>query len=595
MISTGVSLLENHLWQSTLCVGAAWLLTLALRKNRAAVRYWVWLAASVKFLIPFSLLVSIGGRLGWRTVAASAQPQWSTVIDDLGRPFAATAPTSAVPAGVTAAASHSIPSVPAVLFAIWVCGFAVCVTRWIRDWRRTRAVQRRGTPLALRLPIPAVSSATLLEPGVFGIFRPVLLLPEGITERLTARQFDAIVAHEMCHVRRRDNFAAAIHMLVEAIFWFHPLVWWMSARLVEERERACDEEVLQSGSEREVYAEGILSVCKFYTESPLACASGISGADLKSRIIRIMTEHASDRLSAGRKLLLGLVAAAAIAGPVAFGVANAPAARAESQSAATGTATARPSFEVASIKPNRSGDNRFFVGMRPGRFTASANTRMIIEFAYGIQSDKQLLGAPSWVNSDPYDIEGKIDDSQYQKIGKLPPEERDGPVMSMVQSLLADRFDLKVSRETRELPVYALVLAKGGPKLTAASGPGAKGFRGSMMRTGKITFTDAGVSLLADVLSREPELGGRVVLDETGLMGKYNFALQWTPERGSPMLTEMRGSPPPGDGPNDAPPPDATGPSIFTAIQEQLGLKLEPRKGPVQVLVIDHIDKPSAN
>ena len=103
-------------------------------------------------------------------------------------------------------------------------------------------------------------SAELFEPGVFGVFRPVLLLPEGIIEKLTAAQLQAILAHELCHVRRRDNLATAMRMLVEAMFWFHPLVWWMGARLVEERERACDEEVLRKGSDPRTYAEGILKV-----------------------------------------------------------------------------------------------------------------------------------------------------------------------------------------------------------------------------------------------------------------------------------------------------------------------------------------------
>jgi beta-lactamase regulating signal transducer with metallopeptidase domain len=104
---------------------------------------------------------------------------------------------------------------------------------------------------------------------------------------------------EMCHVRRRDNLTAANHMVVEAAFWFYPLVWWIRARLVEEREQACDEAVLQSGSDAEVYAEGILNVCKFYVESPLACVSGISGADLRKRVVRIMTYSCDDHFHPG--------------------------------------------------------------------------------------------------------------------------------------------------------------------------------------------------------------------------------------------------------------------------------------------------------
>ena len=109
-------------------------------------------------------------------------------------------------------------------------------------------------------------------------------------------------------------------MLVEAVFWFYPLVWWIRARLVEERERACDEAVLQSGSDAEVYAESILNVCKFYVESPLACVSGISGSDLKKRIIRIMTWRAASQLSFSRKLLLATALIAIVIGPVVFGI-----------------------------------------------------------------------------------------------------------------------------------------------------------------------------------------------------------------------------------------------------------------------------------
>ena len=109
---------------------------------------------------------------------------------------------------------------------------------------------RAAAPMDLDLPhgIQVRSAPTLMEPGIFGILRPVLLLPEGIAERLTPLQLRAIVSHEICHVCRRDNLTSAIHMAVEAIFWFHPLVWWLGARLVEERERACDEEVLRAGS-----------------------------------------------------------------------------------------------------------------------------------------------------------------------------------------------------------------------------------------------------------------------------------------------------------------------------------------------------------
>ncbi len=113
----------------------------------------------------------------------------------------------------------------------------------------------------------------------------------GISERLTPPQLDAVLAHELCHIRRRDNLLAAIHMLVEALFWFHPLVWWLGKKLVDERERACDEEVLRLGGEPHIYAEAIVNICKLYMESPLVCMSGVTGSDLKKRVEAILVNR----------------------------------------------------------------------------------------------------------------------------------------------------------------------------------------------------------------------------------------------------------------------------------------------------------------
>src|SRR5207302_233216 len=126
-----------------------------------------------------------------------------------------------------------------------------------------------------------------------------LVVPEGIMEHLTPMQWQMILAHELCHARRRDNLTAAIHMAVEAIFRFHPLVWWIGLLLVDERERACDEEVLLAATDPHVYAEGILNICKIYLESPLVCVSGVSGSNLKKRIRGIMTRRAANDLDCG--------------------------------------------------------------------------------------------------------------------------------------------------------------------------------------------------------------------------------------------------------------------------------------------------------
>jgi bla regulator protein blaR1 len=455
-----LSPLANHLWQSTLCVVAVWLLTLALKKNRAAVRYWLWLATSIKLLIPFSLLVAVGGQFGWRTSPSAiiSQPQWSSVVEDIGRPFAASAPA------LQTATQPGSNLLPAILLSVWLLGFSVSIVSWFRVWWKMRATRKDAIPLALGLPIPVLSSSMRVEPGVLGVLRPVLLLPNGITDRLTPAQLNAVLAHEMYHVRRRDNLTAALHMLVEALFWFYPLVWWIRMRLVGERERACDEAVLQSGSDAEVYAEGILNVCKFYAESPVVCVSGISGSDLKKRIARIMTECLTNELSLGRKLLLIAVGIATAAGPVVFGLMSTSHVLAQLLQP---TNAHLPSFEVASIKPSHPDSNGSQLGwVFPTSFkTLNATAKKLIEFSYNVQTDDQLSGAPNWISSEEYDIDAKIEDSEVEHLQKLPSDQMKNQIQFLVQSLLADRFKLKVSYTTKQLPVYALVIAKGGPKL----------------------------------------------------------------------------------------------------------------------------------
>jgi beta-lactamase regulating signal transducer with metallopeptidase domain/protein involved in polysaccharide export with SLBB domain len=311
--------LLNHLWQSTVFAAAAGLLTLALRKNRAPVRYGLWFAASVKFLIPFSLLVTIGNHFEWRAAPVAARAQFISVIHEVSQPFA-----PAAPAPVSAKKASAVVSGPTILLMVWLCGFATVIFGWARQWWRVRRAMRAALPLDLKLPIRAMSSPERLEPGVFGIFRPVLLVPEGIVDQLTPAQWKAILAHELCHVRRRDNLTAAIHMAVEAIFWFHPLVWWIGKRLVDERERACDEEVLLAASDAAVYAEGILNVCKLYVESPLACVSGVTGSNLRKRIRAIMTERVAGELNFAKKLALAVAGIAALAAPIAVGILHAP-------------------------------------------------------------------------------------------------------------------------------------------------------------------------------------------------------------------------------------------------------------------------------
>jgi beta-lactamase regulating signal transducer with metallopeptidase domain len=296
----------NHLWQSSLFALAIWSLTLLFRNNGASVRHALWLAASVKFLLPFSLLAAFGDLAFTHTAAPAT-------MRVLGRIAPAALPFAAPP---VPAPSLDWPLIAAVL---WAFGALVVVLFWLARAARLRTIVHKAAPLAFDAPIPVRATTALLEPGLAGILRPVILLPESLAQKLSKTEIDAILAHELCHLRRRDNLAALLHMLVEATFWFHPLVWFIGARLVEEREQACDEAVLDEGKKPLDYAQAILKVCRLYFRSPLPCASGVSGADLDRRITAIMVRRETHEVDPNKILLLAGLGAFAVAMPLVLG------------------------------------------------------------------------------------------------------------------------------------------------------------------------------------------------------------------------------------------------------------------------------------
>ncbi|HEX4810457.1 MAG TPA: M56 family metallopeptidase [Bryobacteraceae bacterium] len=566
MIASFLSPIFNHLWQSTLVAAAAGVLSCVLRRNRAHTRYWLWLIASVKFLIPFSLLVAVGSRVDWSTGPAIASAGFSMVMEEFGHPFA-NAPTRFLTAA-SMPLSHG-DFLAALLVMVWIVGFAVILARWYVSWKRVGRAMRAGSPLGLEVNVPVLSTPALLEPGVFGIWRPVLLLPEGIAEHLAPAQLSAVIAHELCHVRRRDNLAAAVHMVVEAIFWFHPLVWWLGARLVEERERACDEEVLRMGNEPNIYAESILKTCQFYVESPLVCVSGVTGSGLKQRIIHIMNSHAMAGLSLQKKVLLAIAGVATVAFPLAIGAMDALPRRAQSEPA---NGAVNRSFEIASIKPSKPNTQGMMVGGEPGgRFVANGITvKLLIQNAYDLR-DFQISGGPSWISSERYDIVAK---SSGENSKNVQPE---------LRSLLAERFQFRCHTTAKQAPIYELVRDGATSKLQTAKSPTDADGVSMSMRPGQLTAYGISMANFAANLSN---IVHRNVLDKTGTTGLYQFTLRWSPD-------QISGAGP--DGRDSWIHTDSDAPSIFTALREQLGLKLEPAKGPVSVMVIDHVEKASEN
>jgi bla regulator protein blaR1 len=551
--------IANHLWQSTLFAGTAGLITLALRENSARVRHWVWVAASLKFLVPFSVLIAIGSRINWGTAPAIV-PNVSVVVEQVSRPFALTTVSSPMPATAPTGPSE----LPEILFGIWACGFiGISISWWVR-WRRIAAAVRGGSPVQLDLPIRAISSGSFLEPGVFGVFRPVLLLPDGIFEHLTPEQWRSVVAHELCHVRHRDNLVANLQMFVETVYWFYPLVWWIGKRIFQERETACDEEVLRLGSEPSAYAQSILRVCELYLESPLECVAGVTGSNLKRRIRDIMTQRRTRRMNTGKKLLVAAAGVVAVTGPIIIGVLNLPLIQAQSAPAGT------PKFDAVSVKrisPQPPGSHSS-EKTNLGRLLMTGNMHRFIVRAYGV-TDAQLGGEPEWFRAELYSIEAVT--SARASVDQM---------MLMLRDVLAERFKLKLRQEYRDLSVFTLEVAVGGPKfrelmpgenpphLPEPPGTLAKGF--------------TSVKSLVDSLNGV--FGGRLtldrpVVDRTGLRAQYDIQLRTELETQSDDFGRTT----------------LLFPNLLRDMQSELGLKLVPERVKMPYLVVENAEAPTPN
>jgi TonB family protein len=253
-------------------------------------------------------------------------------------------PASAFDNGAVAAANvlFNSPVLPSMsrtssnaVVLVWATGAVILLARWLWEWFRMTAIARAAEPIsdgpvvdALRrleptvgifTPTKIVCSQHNLEPGIIGIRKPVLVWPRRLAAGLQDDHIQPIVAHELAHVVRRDNLLASFHMLVCAVFWFFPVVWWIGSRLIEERERACDEQVLALGQSPVAYAAGIIKTCELCIVSPLANVSGITGGDLKKRVTRIMRSQAGTPLGLLQKMAVVLVALVVLAVPIAIG------------------------------------------------------------------------------------------------------------------------------------------------------------------------------------------------------------------------------------------------------------------------------------
>lgn len=410
--------------------------------------------------------------------------------------------------------------------------------------------------------------------------------PDGvilIIDRLTADQLNGVIAHEVCHVNNRDNLMAALHMFVETVFWFHPLVWWIGKRMVEERERACDEEVLRLSSEPRAYAEGILEICKIYVESPLACVSGVAGANLRKRVEAIMRKRVGVVLSPAKKLVLAVAGALTLTAPVGVGIVNAPAVQAQSASAKESK-----SFEVASVRrllePSESTSTGGGPGTSdPGRFWRF-NVTMASLLVQAFQIQGHAIVGPDWLSS--------RSGPRYELTATVPAGATRDEVPLMLQNLLIERFGLKFHREQREVSGYALVVGKSGLKLKSSSGTpapisGRDGFpdvpegiapgRISVDSVGTVRRLSAGAMSMAQFADYLDNQTDGPVVDVTEVPGRYDIVFYFS----KPLPITVDPAAAPTDNRFD----------LLSALREQLGLELQRRKVRADLLIIDHIEQ----
>lgn len=546
-----IPFLVDHLWQSTVVALAAGLLALALRRYRASVRHAVWFAASLKFVVPFAALVAIGHELEWRAAviepaASNPTAEWIAVAELVTQPMAALLPT------ITPAADDPV-ALALLAGVVWLAGIMVVLGAWLMRALRLRHLVRSAMPLVESrfngLGLEVKISSSKIEPGIVGICRPVLLLPDGILQRLSPQQLDAVIAHELCHVRRRDNLTAAVHMAIAAVFWFHPLVWWIGTRLVAERERACDEAVVAAGADPHAYAEGIIKVCRLYVESPLPCAAGVGGgATLKDRVRRLAERWAARRLSRAWRAALAVVAVGLIGAPVLIGVITGRPALAQP------AVTSGPRLENVVIAEGREADGRS-LAMGSALNARNQRLRPLIAAGYGVQSG-QITGPDM------------IDSRRFTITGSAPRLPADWP--TMLRALLTERFGLEVHRETQRMSVLVLGRAADGASRLPVPTPLDYSDQHLEFRERSVEVVSAPLSLVTNWLS---VVFGRPVLDETGFGGDndFTFTLNWVPSEAVSAADE----------------------AALTRALEELGLSFFEADRGVELLVVDRLTEPT--
>ena len=490
------------------------------------------------------------------------------------------------------------------IVAIWILGASLFCLRlaggwWVTTrirWRQTRPAPHRWqqdfaalrSRIRLSRPVRLLVSTRVDVPIVVGWFRPIVLMPLGALSGLPAEQVEALLLHELAHIARHDYVINLLQSVTEALLFYHPAVWWISGQIRAERELCCDDVAVSAAGDAFTYATALAGLEAYrpvHTRSALASNGGM----LADRIARVLDQSRPESQTFSIPVVSSAAAFLAIATCALFG-----------QSVEV------PHFEVASVKASERGLNAS--GMRPlpgGRLHAENITvSQLIMSAYRLQQF-QVLGGPSWIHDTGFDIEAKGAANSDR-----------AQLMLMLQPLLKDRFQLNFHRETRELPLYVLAPSHGkanlpaprqggctAPDETSSLAPGGLPPCGSLsFRAGPASGIRSlgGDVPMAELVRTLSMFLGRPVLDRTGVTARFDVDLAFTPDDSTSGLTMAWGSVA-GHRETIAAAAEAAAndpkapPNLQVALRQQLGLVLETTKGPVEVLVIERIEKPSGN
>jgi len=612
------------------------------RKSRAAVRHMLLATAFATLLVlPVASIVSpvVSVPVPAAVQTAIAPLEFEAIV-----PSGAATPPVDVEAPVSPATRASAwPSWASVLITVWAVGTVLSLFPLLAGMWQIRALRRSSRPwpdgraaartlagaAGVRRQVGVLVHAALPGPMTCGVLSPVIVLPMDAPV-WSAEDIRRALVHELEHVRRADWLVHGCARAICAAYWFHPLVWIALRRLELEAERACDDAVLRS-AEATGYADQLINLAERLSAAAKAPLLAMANRrDLATRIGAVLDR--TQRRGRAGAVVVASVASAAVAllitlSPVRI-VAETPAPRRQ----ASGAAAAPARFAVASIKPcdpndagsRGAGRSGGASSASPGRLNLPCMTLQSLAVMAYINNGaldaadpihnytlsgmadpdgpQAVRGGPAWVRDDKYTISAEADGTPDKAVMAGP----------MLRTLLEERFQLKLRRGSEDAAMYALTTAKGGfkmkpiadgdcmpiaqlkslgPDLAAAQRASGKTACGSMLlgRDGpNRVWTLSGASLrdLAVALSGTMDLH---VIDKTGIAGLFNFRLEFAPDDSTrgPIQAPDSGASPEASAP--------AGPSILTALDQQLGLKLEKTRAPRDYFVIDHVQRPVPN